>query len=66
MTVHNIEHHYIYQKQRIQKDINDRNLIHREQKGCCRGSKACKVQLLITKAILEENKSEKKNVRMLG
>jgi uncharacterized protein YktB (UPF0637 family) len=61
MTAHNIANHHIYQKQSIQKDINDRNLIHKEQKVCCRGSKVCKGQLLITKAILQESKNKKKN-----
>ena len=34
-----------------------------EQKGCCRGSKGCKDQLLVSKAI-QECKSRKKNVSM--
>jgi len=33
-----------------------------EQKECCRGLKGCKDQLLISKAILQECKSKKKNV----
>ena len=36
----------------------------KEQKGCCRGSKGCKDQLLMSKAILQECKSRKKNVHM--
>jgi hypothetical protein len=36
----------------------------KEQKGCCRGSKGCKDQLLMSKAILQERKSRKKNVCM--
>jgi hypothetical protein len=40
----------------------------KEQKGCCKGSKGCKDQLLISKAMLQECKSKKKerkkNVRM--
>jgi hypothetical protein len=64
MTAHNIENHHICQKQRIQKDINESNLIHKEQEGCCGGPKGCKGQLLITKAILQESKSQKKNVCM--
>ena len=34
----------------------------KEQKGCCRGSKGCKDQLLTTKAILPECKNRKKNI----
>jgi hypothetical protein len=34
----------------------------KEQKGCCRGSKGCKDQLLISKAILQECKRRKKNL----
>jgi len=36
----------------------------KEQKGCCRGSKGCKDQLLISRAILHEHKNRKKNVCM--
>jgi len=36
----------------------------KEQKGCCRGSKRCKDQLLISKTILQECKSRKKNIYM--
>jgi hypothetical protein len=36
----------------------------KEQKGCCRRSKGCKDQLLISKAVLQECKSRKKNVCM--
>ena len=41
--------------------IDDENLIPKEQKGCYRGSKECKGQLLISKAKLQECKSRKKN-----
>jgi hypothetical protein len=44
--------------------IDDRNLVPKQQKGCCRGSKGCKYQLLISKAIFQEYKSRKKNVFM--
>ena len=44
----------------IQKYIDYKNLIPKEQKGCCKGSKECKDQLLITKAILQECKGRKK------
>jgi len=43
-----------------QKYMDDENLIPKEQKGCCRGSKGCKNQLLISKAILQECKCKKK------
>jgi len=36
----------------------------KEQKGCCRGSKGCKDQLLISKTVLHECKSRKKTVCM--
>ena len=66
MTAGNKENHHIYQKQRTQKDINEKILILKEQKGWHRGSKGCKSQLLITKAILQEIKSKKKNGCMHG
>jgi hypothetical protein len=40
--------------------MDDENLIPKEQKGCCKGSKGCKDQLLITKATLQECKRKKK------
>ena len=49
---------------RIQKYMDDKNLIPKEQKGCYRGSKGCKDQLLISKAILQECKLRKKNLSM--
>jgi hypothetical protein len=48
----------------MQKYIEDENLIPKEQKGCCSGSKGCKDQLLISKAILQECKGRKKNLCM--
>jgi hypothetical protein len=48
----------------MQKYMEDENLMLKEQKGCCRGSKGCKDQLLISKAILQECKSRKKNLCM--
>jgi len=45
----------------MQKYMQDENLMPKEQKGCCRGSKGCKDQLLISKAILQECKRRKKN-----
>jgi hypothetical protein len=48
---------------RMQKYMEDENLIPKEQKGCCRGSKGCKDQLLISKAILQ-CKRRKKNLCM--
>jgi hypothetical protein len=49
---------------RMQKYVDDENLISKEQKGCCRGSKGCKDQLLISNAILQECKRRKKNLSM--
>jgi hypothetical protein len=40
------------------------NPIPKEQKGCCSGTKGCKDQLLISKAILQECKRRKKNLSM--
>jgi hypothetical protein len=36
----------------------------KEQEGCCRGSRGCKDQLLISKAILQECKRRRKNLCM--
>jgi hypothetical protein len=44
--------------------MNDENLIPKEQKGCCSGTKGCKDQLLISKEILQECKRRKKNLSM--
>jgi hypothetical protein len=44
--------------------MDDKNLIPKEQKGCRSGTKGCKDQLLILKAILQECKRRKKNLRM--
>jgi hypothetical protein len=46
--------------------MDDENLMPKEQKGCCRGSKGCKDQLLISKAMLQECKckGKKKNLCM--
>jgi hypothetical protein len=44
----------------MQKYMDDENLIPKEQKECCRGSKECKDQLLISKSILQECKRKKK------
>jgi len=49
---------------RMQKYMEDENLIPEKQKGCCRRSKGCKDQLLISKAILQECKCRKKNLCM--
>jgi len=43
---------------------NNNNLLPKEQKGCSRGTKGCKDQLLISKAILRECKSRKKSLSM--
>jgi hypothetical protein len=44
--------------------MDGEKLMPKEQKGCNRGSKGCKDQLLISKAIPQECKSREKNVRM--
>jgi hypothetical protein len=49
---------------RMQKHIDDQNLMPKEQKGRCRGSKGCKDQWLISKAILQECKRRKKSLCM--
>jgi hypothetical protein len=41
---------------RMKRYMNDENLIPKEQKRCCSGTIACKYQLLISKAILQECK----------
>jgi hypothetical protein len=48
----------------MQRYIDDQNLMPKEKKGCCRESKGCKDQLLISKAILQECKCRKKNLCM--
>jgi hypothetical protein len=48
----------------MQRYIYDQNLMSKEQKGCCRGSKGGKDQLLISKALLQECKRRKKNLCM--
>jgi len=49
---------------RLQKYVDDENLMPKEQKGCCSESKGCKDQLLISKAILQECKRREKNLCM--
>jgi len=44
----------------MQKYMDDENLMPKEQKGYCSGSKGCKDQLLISKTILQECKCRKK------
>jgi hypothetical protein len=48
----------------MQQYMDGEKLIPKEQKGCRRGTKGCKDQLLISKAILQECKRRKKNVSM--
>jgi len=48
----------------IQKYIDDRSLIPKEQKGYGRESKGCKDALLISKTVLQEFKSRKKHKSM--
>jgi len=40
--------------------VDGENLMPKEQKGCCSGSKGCKDPLLISKSILQECKLKKK------
>ena len=49
---------------RLQKYMDNENLLPKEQKGCSSGTKGCKDQLLISKAILRECKSRKKSLSM--
>jgi hypothetical protein len=44
--------------------MDGENLIPKEQKGCRRGTKGCKDQLLISKAILQECKRRKKKLSL--
>jgi len=44
----------------MQNYVVDKNHMPKEQKGCCRGSKGCKDQLQLFKAILQECKSRRK------
>jgi hypothetical protein len=48
----------------MQKYIYDINLMPKEEKGCCRGSKGCKDHLLTSKVILQGCESRKKKLRM--
>jgi hypothetical protein len=50
---------------RIQKYMEDENLLPKEQKWCCRESKGCKDQLLISKTKLQDCKLRKQNLCML-
>jgi hypothetical protein len=49
----------------MEKYMDDKNLMPKEQKGCCRGSKGCKDQLLISKAVLQVCKRRKKIVYVM-
>jgi hypothetical protein len=46
----------------MQKCMDDENLLPKEQKRGCSGTKGCKDQLLLAKAILQECKRKKKNL----
>jgi len=48
----------------MQKYMDNENLLPKEQKGCSRGTKGCKDQLLISKVILRECKNRKKSLGM--
>ena len=49
---------------RMQKYMDNENLLPKEKKGCSRGTKEYKDQLLISKAIQRECKSGKKSLSM--
>jgi hypothetical protein len=49
---------------RISVHLEEQNLLPAEQKGFHSGSKGCKDQLLISKAILEDCKKRRKNLNM--
>jgi hypothetical protein len=49
---------------RMQKYMDDENLITEEHKGGCSGTKGCKDHLLISKAMLQECKCKKKSLSM--
>ena len=40
--------------------MDDINLLPKEQKGCCRGTKGCKDHLLLSKAIVQDCKRKEK------
>jgi hypothetical protein len=48
----------------MQQYTDGENFIPKEQKGCRSGTKGCKYQPLISKAILQECKRRKKNLSM--
>ena len=45
--------------------MGNENLLPKEQKGCCSGTKGCKDQLPISKAVLQEGKHRKKILNMV-
>jgi hypothetical protein len=49
---------------RILVHLGEYNLLPAEQKGCHSGSKGCKDQLLISKAIMKGCKKRRKNLNM--
>ena len=49
-------------RKQIHKYTDERILMPKEQNGYCRGSKGCKDQILLPKAILQECNSRKKNI----
>jgi hypothetical protein len=44
--------------------LEEQKLLPAEQKGCQPGSKGCKDQLMISKAIFEDCRRKKKNLNM--
>jgi len=49
---------------RMQKYMDNENLLPKEQKGCCNRTKGCKDQLLISKVIPRECKSRNRSLSM--
>jgi hypothetical protein len=49
---------------RISVHLEEHNLLPAELKGCHSGSKGCKDQLMISKAMLEDCKKRRKNLNM--
>jgi hypothetical protein len=47
---------------RISTHLEEQSLLPAEQKGCHRGSKGCKDQLIISKAIYEDYRRRNKNL----
>ena len=44
--------------------MDDKKLLPKEQRGCCRGTKGCKDHLLLSKALVQDCKRKKRNLSM--